>query len=170
MFQQLEISSHISWVYLPAFLRVAYVLILGPAWGFSAIFLGSMLLSGVSEENLLLSAINSSASAIGPVLALWLFNILKERTLQISSLSDLVQLCTLYALLNALVHHASWSYIQPDQLLSVHQLPIMVIGDLLGAVLGAVLFTVVMRQLGLYGLVNRLSQEPPSPVENKAQD
>jgi hypothetical protein len=38
-------------------------------------------------------------------------------------------------------------------------LPIMVIGDLTGAVLGAVLFTAVMRRLKLYDLVARLSQD-----------
>ena len=103
------------------------------------------------------------------MLALWLFKILKKRSLQISRLSDLVQMCILYALLNALVHHAAWSYNQPDQLMTVHQMPIMVIGDLTGAVFGSVLFTAAMRYLGLYSVVNRLSQSS-SAADDQAQD
>jgi len=169
VFQQWELSSHIAWIYLPAFFRLAYVLVLGPGWGFLAVFLGSMLLSGRYEENLLQAFVNAIASGAGPVLALWLFKILKERSLQISRLSDLVQMCILYALLNALVHHAAWSYNQPDQLMTVHQMPIMVIGDLTGAVFGSVLFTAAMRYLGLYSVVNRLSQSS-SAADDQAQD
>ena len=169
IFQHWALSSHISWVYLPAFLRVAYVLVLGPAWGFAAVFIGSILLGGGFDENMMQASTNALASALGPVLALWLFKVLKERQLQISRLSDLLQMCILYALLNALVHHAAWSYNQPDQLMSVHQMPIMVIGDLAGAVLGSVLFTVVMRQVGLYSVVNRLSQTSTS-TDKETQD
>lgn len=159
LFQQFELSAHISWIYLPAFLRVAYVLVLGPIWGFLTLFIGGMLLGGGLDENLLQALTNASASALGPVLALWLFMVLKERSLQISRLSDLIQMCVLYALLNALVHHVAWAYNQPTQLLSASQLPIMVIGDLAGAVLGALVFTFTMRRLGLYQVMTRLSQE-----------
>ena len=159
LFQQFELTAHISWIYLPAFLRVAYVLVFGPAWGFATIFLGSLLLGGGFDENLLQSLTNAVASALGPVLALGLFRLLKERALQLSRLSDLVQMCLLYAMLNALVHHAAWTYQQPEQLMVVSQLPIMVIGDLAGALIGTGLFTLLMRRLGLYQVVSRLSQD-----------
>ena len=159
VFGQFELTEHISWVYLPAFLRVAYVLVLGPLWGFSTIFLGSIALGGADEENLLQSLTNSIASALGPVIALWMFKILKERSLQISRMNDLIQICILYALLNALVHHVAWAYNQPTQLLSASQLPIMVFGDLAGAMLGAFAFTLAMRRLGLYQVIARLSKE-----------
>ena len=158
-FQQFELSSHISWVYLPAFLRVAYVLVLGPRWGFAAIFLGSLLLGGGLDENLPQRLINSIASGTGPVMALWLFRILKERTLQISRLSDVIQMCILYALLNALVHHLAWAYNQPTQLITSSQLPIMVFGDLAGAVLGAWVCSLVIRRLGLYKIIALMSQD-----------
>lgn len=170
VFDHLELSNHISWVYLPAFLRMAYVLVLGPAWGFGAIFGGSLLLVSIQNENLMQTLSNATASAFGPVLALWLFKLLKERNLQISQLGDLVQMCILYALLNALVHHAAWSFNQPDQLMSVHQMPVMVIGDLTGAVLGSLLFTGVVRQLGLYSVMNRLSQNRSASQAKDTQD
>jgi len=163
LFAQMEISMHISWIYLPAFLRVAYVLVLGPVWGCAALFMGSMLLVGSGNENLLQASTNALASALGPILALWLFKVLKERPLQLSEKSDLIQLCLLYALLNALVHHAAWSLIQPDQLMAVSQMPVMVIGDLVGALLGALLFTLVMRRFGLYKVMARLSQDKQDP-------
>lgn len=168
VFQHLELSLHISWIYLPAFLRVAYVLVLGPGWGFVTIFIGSMLLGGTYDENLLQSAVNSCASAIGPVLALWLFKLLKERALQLYRLNDLVQMCLLYAMLNALTHHMAWSYLQPSQLMAVSQLPIMVTGDLVGALLGAWIFTLVVRRLGLYRHIEKLSKEPPPARDDAA--
>jgi len=158
LFEQLELSKHISWIYLPAFLRIAYVLVLGPAWGFAALFLGGMFLGGGRDDNLLQTLINSTASALGPILAMLLFRVLKERPLQISRTTDLLHLCGLYAMLNALIHHAAWSIIQPDQLMAVSQMPVMVIGDMVGALIGAMLFTLVMRRLGLYQVVARLSE------------
>jgi len=163
LFDHISVSNHINWIYLPAFLRVAYVLILGPVWGFTAIFVGSSLLGASFNENLLQASLNAGASAIGPVLALVLFRLLKERSLRIAQPSDLMQMCLLYALINAVVHHFCWAYQQPEQLLSVSQLPIMVIGDLAGALLGAFLFTFLMRRSGLYPLIERLSKDKPSP-------
>ena len=162
LFDHISVSNHINWIYLPAFLRVAYVLILGPVWGFTAIFVGSSLLGASFNENLLQASLNAGASAIGPVLALVLFRLLKERSLRIAQPSDLMQMCLLYALINALVHHFCWAYQQPEQLLSVSQLPIMVIGDLAGALLGAFLFTLLIRRSGLYPLIERLSKDKPA--------
>jgi hypothetical protein len=162
LFDHISVSNHINWIYLPAFLRVAYVLILGPVWGFTAIFVGSSLLGASFNENLLQASLNAGASAIGPVLALVLFRLLKERSLRIAQPSDLMQMCLLYALINAVVHHFCWAYQQPEQLLSVSQLPIMVIGDLAGALLGAFLFTYLMRRSGLYPLIERLSKDKPA--------
>jgi len=65
-------------------------------------------------------------------------------------------------LLNAVVHHFIWAYQQPEQLLSVSQLPIMIVGDLAGALLGAFLFTLLMRRSGLYPLIERLSKDKPA--------
>ena len=159
LFDQLSLSAHISWIYLPAFLRVAYVLIFGPVWGFGAIFLGSLLLGFRPDETLFQAFLNAVASALGPVLALGLFRLLKERPLQLVRLSDLIQMSLLYALLNAVVHHFCWAYQQPNQLMSVSQLPIMMVGDLLGALLGAYVFTLFIRHSGVYRMVERRSKE-----------
>jgi len=165
VFQHLELSPSISWVYLPAFLRVAYVLVLGPAWGFVTILIGSMMVGESLNENLLHSLVNSLASAIGPVLTVWLFSLFKERSVHLSRLGDLVQICILYAMLNALIHHFAWACLQPSQLIEIAQLPIMVTGDLVGALIGAWVFTWVVRRLGLYRHIHRLTKAPPRPPD-----
>ena len=161
LFQYLRLSDHINWIYLPAFLRVMYVLVLGPWWGFAAIFLGGLPLVGNLNEHLSQALLNGTCSALSPVLAVFLFRILKERGLRLTRLRDLIELSLLYALLNAVIHHLNWAVQQPDQLLSAMQLPIMVAGDLLGAVLGAFLFTLIVRQFGMYEVLERLSQAKP---------
>jgi predicted membrane protein len=161
LFQYLSLSDHISWIYLPAFLRVMYVLVLGPWWGFAAIFVGSMVLAISLSEHLNQALLNAACSALSPVLAVWLFRILKERSLVLSRLTDLIELSLLYALLNAVIHHLNWALQQPDQLLSAMQLPIMVAGDLMGTVLGAFLFTQIIRYFKIYGVLERLSKTKP---------
>ena len=162
LFQFLSVSPYISWIYLPAFLRVIYVLVLGPWLGSITIFLGSLPLIGILEGSLSQALLNALCSALSPVLALGLFKLLKQRDLLLNRLRDLIELCLLYALLNAVVNHLSWALQQPDQLLNVAQLPIMVVGDLLGAVAGAYLFSQLIRRLGLYKKLERLSQTKPS--------
>jgi len=161
LFQYLSLSEHISWIYLPAFLRVMYVLVLGPWWGFAAIFVGSMVLAISLSEHMNQALLNAACSALSPVLAVWLFRILKERSLVLSRLTDLIELSLLYALLNAVIHHLNWAVQQPDQLLPAMQLPIMVAGDLMGAVLGAFLFTQIIRYFKVYGVLERLSKTKP---------
>ena len=161
LFQYLSLSEHISWIYLPAFLRVMYVLVLGPWWGFAAIFVGSMVLAISLSEHMNQALLNAACSALSPVLAVGLFRILKERSLVLSRLTDLIELSLLYALLNAVIHHLNWAVQQPDQLLSAMQLPIMVAGDLMGAVLGAFLFTQIIRYFKVYGVLERLSKTKP---------
>jgi len=161
LFQYLSLSEHISWIYLPAFLRVMYVLVLGPGWGLAAIFLGSMALAISLSEHLNQALLNAACSGLSPVLAVGLFRLLKERTLVLSRLRDLIELSLLCAVLNAVIHHLNWAVQQPDQLLSAMQLPIMVAGDLIGAVLGAFLFTQIVRYFKIDGVLERLSQTKP---------
>ena len=158
VFQYLSVSEHISWIYLPAFLRLMYVLVLGTWWGFAAVFLGSLALAGSLNEHLTHALLNAACSALSPVLAVWLFRLLKERGLVLTRLRDLIELSVLYALINALLHHINWAVQQPGQFLSAQQLPIMVAGDLLGAAMGAAFFTLIFRHFGLYGLLERLSK------------
>ena len=137
LFNAVEVTDHISLLYLPAFLRLMNVLVLGMLWGTLGTAMGGALLFFWMEDSLLMSVLNTSVSAGGAALSVWLMQILQGRPLSLSRLPDLLKLSLLYALINALLHHLSWSYLDPAQLVSPYQLLYMVIGDINGAVLGA---------------------------------
>jgi uncharacterized membrane protein len=135
----LELSDHINYFYLPSFFRLFNVLVLGLAWGTLGTAIGGMLLFFWFNDSLLLSICNTAISASSAALAVWMMSILQQRKLSITKLRDLFQLALLYAVLNALLHHLMWSELDPKQLIAPNQLAVMVIGDINGAVAGALL-------------------------------
>ena len=66
-----ELSSNISLLYLPAFMRMLSVLVLGKFRGTVATLLGGMLLMVFLESVSLTGLVNVFCSAAGPLLALW---------------------------------------------------------------------------------------------------
>jgi hypothetical protein len=137
IFRFTEISQHINLIYLPAFLRLAHVLILGRLNGSLATLIGGLLLMWYFDEGTLASWLNSVCSAGGPLLALYLFGWHAKREVELTSLKDLTVLTLLYAFSNALLHHAMWSVVDRTQLVEPSQVMWMVLGDILGALLGA---------------------------------
>lgn len=137
LFALLEISPHISFLYLPSFLRLANVLVLGMVWGTLGTGIGCAILIAWSPDNLLLSVANATISASSAALSVFLMRVMQKRPLSLVRLSDLIALAVFHALLNALVHHAMWSVLDPTQLVNSNQLFFMMVGDLNGAVLGA---------------------------------
>jgi hypothetical protein len=137
VFSFAEITPHIGLVYLPAFMRLFNVLVLGPLAGTLATFLGGMLLMRYFDEGLTLALLDVGCSAGGPLVALCLFKAGWRRDVDLSSLKDLTLLTLMYAPSNALLHHLMWSWLDPSRLTSPSQLLWMTLGDLLGALLGA---------------------------------
>lgn len=137
LFQSIELTDHISLLYLPSFLRIMNVLVLGMFWGTAGTAVGGALLSFWSKDSLLLNALNTSVSAGSALLALWCMHIFQQRKLSLTRLSDLLQLALLNALLNAMFHHLLWLQVDQSQLISPNQLIYMIIGDINGAILGA---------------------------------
>jgi hypothetical protein len=157
-FQLVEFSPHISLIYLPAFLRLANVLVLGHAWGTLTTALGGVLLAAWNNNVTWVEGMNVLASSTSGLVSVWLFQIIKERPVHLLDLKDLVQLVLLYALNNALLNHVAWTLVEQDALITVHQLPMMVIGDFFGAMLGALLFNWVARKLKLDQLARNRAQ------------
>ena len=137
LLKAVEITDHISLIYLPAFLRLMNVLVLGMVWGTLGTALGGALLFFWLQDSLLMSILNTSVSAGGAALSVWLMQIQQGRPLSLSRLSDLLKLSLLYALMNALLHHLLWSFLDPAQLVSPYRIIYMAIGDMNGAILGA---------------------------------
>ena len=149
VFSAFEFSAHISLIYLPAFLRLAHVLVLGKAWGTLTTALGGCLLAVFNQNVSWAEAMNVLASSTSGLLSVWLFQFFKEHPVRLLVMRDLLQLVVLYALLNALLNHAVWALVEEDALIAVHQLPMMVIGDFVGALLGALLFYGLAKKLKL---------------------
>ncbi len=141
-----EVTAHISLLYLPSFLRIVNVLVLGTLWGTVGTAIGGALLCVWSEDSLLLGTLNTAISAGSAALAVWCMQVFQQRPLSLTRLSDLMQLALLNALLNALFHHFLWAQLDPSQLISPNQVAYMMIGDINGAIVGA---------LGLRWLANR---------------
>jgi hypothetical protein len=150
LFQSVAISDHISLIYLPAFFRLFNVLVLGLLWGTVGTAIGGILLFVWSHDatlwiSLLNMCVSAGVAAVSVVLLQWLLH----RRLSITRLNDLLRLSLLYALMNALMHHALWSVVDPAQLLYPRQVLEMMLGDLGGAVLGAWLLRLVARNTSL---------------------
>ncbi len=157
-FDAFEFSHHISLIYLPAFLRLANVLVLGQAWGTLTTALGGVLLAIWNNNVTWVEGMNVLASATSGWLSVWLFQIIKERPVRLLEMKDLLQLVMLYALMNALLNHVAWTLVEQDALITFHQLPMMVIGDFLGAMLGALLFSWGAKKLKLDQLARKRAQ------------
>lgn len=157
-FDAFEFSHHISLIYLPAFLRLANVLVLGQAWGTLTTALGGVLLAIWNNNVTWVEGMNVLASSTSGLLSVWLFQIIKERPVRLLEMKDLLQLVMLYALMNALLNHVAWTLVEQDALITVHQLPMMVIGDFLGALLGALLFSWGAKKLKLDQLARKRAQ------------
>jgi hypothetical protein len=159
LFSSLEISPHISFFYLPNFLRLAYVLVLGMAWGTLGTALGCLLLIVWSTDNLWVSLANATIATGGAALAVFLMRIMQRRPLVLVRLSDLLSLALFYAVLNTLIHHAMWSVLDPAQLVHPNQLAFMMVGDLNGAVAGSLLLRWLANNTQLVHMVRlRASQ------------
>jgi hypothetical protein len=151
LFKYLEFSDHISFLYLPSFLRLANVLVLGMVWGTlgTAIGGGLLLLTMSWQETWLLAVANIFVSAGSAALAVTVMQILQKRKLALTRLSDLLQLAVLNALLNSLIHHAVWSVLEPSLLVDANQLPYMLVGDINGAIVGALVLRWLARHTAI---------------------
>ena len=155
IFRLFEFSNHISWIYLPAFLRLANVLILGSLFGSAATAIGVIIICLFGRDTVDVTTLNTAASVIGPLISFQIFKILRGREVYITQLRDLFVLTVIYSFINALTHHLAWALVEPDQFLSVSQLPIMIVGDLVGASLGAILFAAIANNAVIMDFVKK---------------
>lgn len=137
LFKFAEITPHISLIYLPAFLRLANVLVLGPRNGTLATLLGGVLLMRTFDDHSIVGLLNIGCSAFGPLVALYIFKTYTRRNFELTSIQDLGILTVVYAIANAVLHHLVWSVLDKSQLTEPIQVLWMVLGDIFGALIGA---------------------------------
>ncbi len=149
LFQSLEISAQINWIYLPAFLRVFYVLLLGRVNGFLAIFFGGLMLGDATFSSQINWLANNVSAALSPVLAFLIFEFWLRRPVNLSSLRELVQVSLIYCLFNTVLHHLMWAVLDPSQFHQPLQVLGMMMGDFLGCLIGVGLLKVAIDRFGL---------------------
>lgn len=133
-----EITPSIGLIYLPAFLRLFNVLVLGLIKGTLATFAGGLLLMlMLGGSGSIVEILSIVCSAGGPLVAVLAFRLTRGRPAQIGSLHDVAVVALIYCAANALLHHLMWSFFDPSQLASPLNLFWMALGDFNGALLGA---------------------------------
>ena len=137
IFTSLEITPHVGLVYLPAFMRMLNVLVLGKVRGTLATALGGIFLMQVFNDHSVVGFLNVLCSAIGPLLAVLVFRFYTGREVSLLSLKDLGIVTLGYCLANAIVHHVVWTLFDPQQLVAPQQLLWMMLGDFNGVLIGA---------------------------------
>lgn len=143
------VPDHIAILFLPAFVRVAAVLVAGLA-GILGIVLGSFVVAVVlGGESIGYAALLSVASGSGIWVAYWLMcKSLNVHELPFT-LVTLVTLTVIYSALNAMAHGLLWDFFPPLASVTLDQLTLMMVGDLLGVMVGFVLVRSVMRLLSI---------------------
>ena len=153
LFDFANINSHVSLIYLPAFLRVFNLLVM-------ATVLGGLILLSHFNEPLLLGLMNIACSSLSPVVALFGFRVFFQRRVQLSSLRDLSTLTLVYCICNSLIHHATWQVLNPNHDFDATTAAWMFVGDLNGALIGAYLMKAMIDFLQNRGINFSDSSQP----------
>ena len=142
------IDERVSMVFLPAFIRVAAILVAG-ASGALGLFLGALALGFMQDLAVLQNLSQAFFTAIAPCLAVLLLRFaMAGRPLAIT-LSLFLLVALLASMFNAVLHHVFWDFYsltEPVTLITFWQ---MLAGDLAGALLGFGFFALVVRALAL---------------------
>ncbi len=152
LFDFAAINDHISLIYLPAFLRLFNLLVLGPLFGTLSTVLGGLLLMTQFNEPLGIALLNIACSSAGPLIALIGFKIYWRRQVELTSLQDLATLTLIYCVSNTLIHHVTWVLMGHAEAFEVTEAFWMFLGDLNGALLGAYLMKAVLDYFAKKGL------------------
>jgi len=145
LFKDLSLSSHISIIYLPAFLRLLNILVLGSFFGTLATLIGGLLLLPLLNEMNLSGVANVLCSGLGPLIAILLFRLYGNRSVDPKITKDLLILGLIYSFANALVHHLVWLLMDPNSLIWQLQFFEMILGDINGVILGAFALKAIVK-------------------------
>ena len=152
LFDFANINQNISLIYLPAFLRLFNLLVMGPVFGTLSTVLGGLLLMLKQSDPLGLALLNIACSSLGPLIALMAFSIYFKRSIQLTSLKDLCILTLIYCLMNSAIHHIVWLLTDNSPVFDASEAVWMFVGDLNGALLGAYLMKALIDFLEKKGI------------------
>jgi hypothetical protein len=140
------LEAKVSLIFLPAFIRVAAVLVAGAA-GALGLFLGSLILGVIQDLPIALSLVQAFLTALAPCLALLVIRYaLAGRALGIT-LSLFLLLALFASIFNSLLHHIFWDFYPFAESVTLTTFWQMLVGDLSGALLGFGVFALIVRLL-----------------------
>ncbi len=133
------VDARVSFIFLPAFVRVVAVLVAGFAGAFG-IFVGALFLGVGNGDSLWVATAHAAISALSPCLAVLLLQFAIRRSAGLFDLWTLLLVAGFTSLLSALLHGAFWAEFEPTALsVGAHTVSLMMFGDLLGIFLGFLL-------------------------------
>jgi hypothetical protein len=137
LFRFTEHIPGVNWFYLPAGLRVLFVLVAG-IYGALGIFAATVVIDLMHMQDLsgVLLLLTAAASGFGAWVALWVLRwkgVIAQGLQGLTSMA-LMQYALIYAVFNALFHQVSWWAFKRDGSLLMVDIWPMFVGDLLGAV------------------------------------
>ena len=133
------VDARVSFIFLPAFVRVVAVLVAGFAGAFG-IFVGALFLGVGNGDILWVATAHAAISALSPCLAVLLLQFAIRRSAGLFDLWTLLLVAGFTSLFSALLHGAFWAEFEPTALsVGAHTVSLMMFGDLLGIFLGFLL-------------------------------
>lgn len=147
-------SLGVSWVFLPAGLRLLLTLLFATS-GAIGIAISSILISVFFYfDNLVLGISAGITSGVAPLLARYLAFKDMGISAQLDSLdgSKLFNCILIYSLLSPLLHQGLYTLINPDNLF-FDNLSVMIVGDLLGTII-----VIYVAKLIIYGIKKRAAK------------
>lgn len=153
LFASVEVNSNVSWVFLPAFLRMFAAML----WGWTAaagLFVGALVTSSIWTGGTVIHAVATAAiSALGPLLGVRICRKLLGLNVCLENIKahHILQFAATGALVNTVLHGFYFYAVGKQPTLMGAMLP-MLVGDLLGSLIILYLASTVLQ------LVSRLKR------------
>jgi len=146
IFSGWNLNAFVNWVFLPAFIRLAAVLVFD--WlGVIGLFVGAELIN-YPDPSLTDGLMLSMCSAISPIISLWIVRWVKNIDVELETLTlnKLLWLTFIYAATNSIIHNL-YFYVSHRQSTNLHYFGQMFMGDFVGTLITLYLISLVANKL-----------------------
>lgn len=153
------IEAKVSMIFLPAFVRVAAVLVAGLA-GAMGLFAGAMVLGFMQELAPLPNLSQAVFTALAPCLAVLVVRFALAGRAMAITLGLFLLVAFFASIFNSLLHHVFWDLYPLSEPVTLESFWQMLVGDLAGAFLGFGCFALLVRLVP--GFRRRKTNDPDS--------
>lgn len=137
LFEQLNHSFGVMWIYLPSGLRMMAVLVLG-GWGAIGIGLGTFVLTFFTDPavDIVTATGKSLVSGAAPLIGLWICQSKFKLDVAMANLSAslLLKMAVIFAIVSPVLHQA-WYFLRGQTQNIYSSLLVMTIGDFVGTLI-----------------------------------